>query len=256
MTMVSCAMSARSGPFCFQLFDGRERCVDRSTATDINNSKQIVGFSTTPSNGSTHAFVDGGGRLEDLGTLGGNSSWAYGINDSGQVVGGALTASGEFRPFLYDRGTMYDLSTSIVDPSGTPPFVAYAINNFGQIVGNHHVLNPVYDAVSPGRELSFGVTLGEKFRFDYWVARRNSTTACHAARNRLELQVRINSTPRPGLWLPAAILSRCAESKDWAAVSVTIPEDMRNMPAQIHIRVQASGIPQDALLYLRHFRIE
>ena len=167
--MASCAISARS-VFCSPFFIGGERRVDRSTATDINNSKQIVGFSTTPSDGSTHAFVHAGDRLEDLGTLGGSSSWAYGINDSGQVVGGSVTAREEFVPFLYDRGTMYDLSTLIADPSGTVPFVAYAINNFGQIVGNHQLLNPVYDAVAPGRELSFKVTLGEKIRFDYWVA--------------------------------------------------------------------------------------
>ena len=37
---------------------------------------------------------------------------------------------------------MYDLNELIVNPSdaATLPFSAYGINNFGQIVGNHHVL--------------------------------------------------------------------------------------------------------------------
>jgi len=41
----------------------------------------------------------------DLGTLGGNGSEAFAINNSGQVVGGSQHA------FLYDGSTMRDLGT-------------------------------------------------------------------------------------------------------------------------------------------------
>ena len=35
-----------------------------------------------------------GGTMIDLGTLGGTDSWACGINNNGQIVGGSYTASG------------------------------------------------------------------------------------------------------------------------------------------------------------------
>ena len=47
--------------------------------------------------------------VTDLGTLGGDFSTAFAINDSGQVVGTARNASGEERAFLYDSGIMTGL---------------------------------------------------------------------------------------------------------------------------------------------------
>jgi hypothetical protein len=40
--------------------------------------------------------------ITDLGTLGGTSSDAYGIGNSGQVVGKSSTAHGDSHPFLYE----------------------------------------------------------------------------------------------------------------------------------------------------------
>jgi len=72
--------------------------------------------------------------VTDLGTLGGNGgglqSVADGINNSGQVVGGA-TAPGGFDAFSYtSSGGMTDLGTL-----GGSSSVAAAINTSGQIVG-------------------------------------------------------------------------------------------------------------------------
>ena len=39
----------------------------------------------------------------DLGTLGGGSSYAYGINDSGEIVGYSYLANGGQSAFLYDE---------------------------------------------------------------------------------------------------------------------------------------------------------
>lgn len=68
--------------------------------------------------------------VTDLGTLGGSASEAYGVNNSGQVVGWARTASGEQHAFLYSAGTMTDLGSL-----GGGSSLAHGINNSGQVVG-------------------------------------------------------------------------------------------------------------------------
>jgi probable HAF family extracellular repeat protein len=73
--------------------------------------------------------------MQDLGTLGGSFSGADGINNSGQVVGYSYTASGQNHGFLWQDGTMSDLNDLIPAGSGWTLYVAWAINNAGQIVG-------------------------------------------------------------------------------------------------------------------------
>ena len=68
--------------------------------------------------------------ITDLGTLGGTQSFAYGINNSGQVVGYSDTSSGNQHAFLYSGGVMQDLGTLGGTSSG-----ANGINNSGQVVG-------------------------------------------------------------------------------------------------------------------------
>ena len=71
--------------------------------------------------------------VKDLGTLGGPSSTAYGINDAGQVVGFAYISSNSARAFLYDRSAtpkMQDLGTL-----GGNTAEAHDINDAGQVVG-------------------------------------------------------------------------------------------------------------------------
>jgi probable HAF family extracellular repeat protein len=71
----------------------------------------------------------------DLGTLGGGSSYAYGVNDSGEVVGYSWLADGEQHAFLYDDGKMLDLNSLIPANSGWELLDAYGINDAGQITG-------------------------------------------------------------------------------------------------------------------------
>jgi len=68
--------------------------------------------------------------VTDLGTLGGNSSAAFSINNNGQIVGQAETSSGSIHPFLWQSGTMIDLR-----PEDASSSVAHDINNSGQVVG-------------------------------------------------------------------------------------------------------------------------
>lgn len=70
--------------------------------------------------------------VTNIGTLGGEFSTAYDINDNGQVVGYAATSTSGGRAFLWD-------STSGIrnlDPNGIYDSSAYSINNNGFVVGS------------------------------------------------------------------------------------------------------------------------
>src|SRR5215471_14629400 len=91
---------------------------------------------------------------DDLGTLGGTGSDAWGIDTFGQVIGEAVNTDGADHAFLYSGSVMYDLNDLIPAGSGWELNVANGINDAGQIVGNgadsgaQHafLLTPIYKA--------------------------------------------------------------------------------------------------------------
>jgi len=107
-------------------------------------------------------------KLTDLGTLGGVGSYAYSINDQGQVVGYALTPSGKGHAVLFDTtggGANVDLGA----PPGKPS-AAYCINNLGQIVGQvsaNTIQATLFDHTGGGDNLY----LGSLAPYDWSVAR-------------------------------------------------------------------------------------
>ena len=69
--------------------------------------------------------------VTDLGTLGGDNSAAYGVNNLGQVTGYAdLTNDSARHAYLYSNGAMTDLGTL----GGTVSY-GYAISNAGHVTG-------------------------------------------------------------------------------------------------------------------------
>lgn len=63
-----------------------------SSASGINDNGQVVGRCNYGIGGD-HAAAWTNGTITDLGTLGGNSSYAQDINNSGQIVGYANTTT-------------------------------------------------------------------------------------------------------------------------------------------------------------------
>jgi probable HAF family extracellular repeat protein len=74
-------------------------------------------------------------KLADLGNLGGTFSAAFGINDSGDIVGTSLTANDGYHAFIDNGSTMVDLNSLLPPNSGWTLIAANDINNNGEIVG-------------------------------------------------------------------------------------------------------------------------
>ena len=92
--------------------------IGNTIAQGINNAGQVVGYTRLGSSFSdpSRAFRTGPNQpiqlADNLGTLGGASSFAYAINASGQVVGDADRTDGVRRAFRADPGQpMTDLGT-------------------------------------------------------------------------------------------------------------------------------------------------
>lgn len=100
----------------------------------INNLNQVAGSIDVADPHFGHpeaALLLGNGSANDLGTFGYASSQAFGINNAGQVIGGAYTNSANGNAFLYSNGHVTLLGTL-----GGGTSTAFSINNLGQIVGN------------------------------------------------------------------------------------------------------------------------
>jgi probable HAF family extracellular repeat protein len=98
-------------------------------------------FLFVPTATETHAFLWHGGKMQDLGTLGGPDSTAVVVNDSGEIAGQSFinfsaNPSGvpTVDPFFWENGEMVDIGTL----GGTFGFANW-MNNRGQVVGTSNL---------------------------------------------------------------------------------------------------------------------
>ena len=126
---------------------------NESSARGINDRGQVVGEGLLASGDAFNGFIYFEGAITNIGTLhGGRNSYAFAINQQGQVVGiadqpyddvcrdpdsGAYVPCVTFieRAFVYEDGVMTSLNSLIAPDSGWDLVWALDINRRGQITG-------------------------------------------------------------------------------------------------------------------------
>ncbi|MDX6557826.1 MAG: hypothetical protein QOF72_875, partial [Blastocatellia bacterium] len=139
---------------------GRLASGTNAIAIAIGDSGRVVGYSELAPQGAGNAFAgqlhgffsDNGGPLKEIGTLGGPSSQAWGVNGNGVVVGQAQLSSTQTNPFIWkdtNNNGVWDPSEMVnVGQLGTGNNGRlFAVNNLGIAVGNSNTaLNGVQQA--------------------------------------------------------------------------------------------------------------
>jgi probable HAF family extracellular repeat protein len=101
----------------------------------INARGQVAGWADSDGAGAVHrhAFLYGDGTLTDLGTLpGGTQSFAYAVNDGGQVVGASNRAGvSQLHAVMFNASTAVDFNSLL----GGSISNGYAIDTRGDIAG-------------------------------------------------------------------------------------------------------------------------
>jgi probable HAF family extracellular repeat protein len=130
-----------------------------------------------------------------LGTLGGERSYAYAINDSGQVVGQSFTADSQARAFLWDKDNgMQDLGVLEIPGNPGRPYYSCAtgINNSGQVVG--------YSGYADGPEYAFLWENGHMSSLGTLGGRKSSAAAINNRGQIVGSSTNLNGNTRAFLW--------------------------------------------------------
>ncbi len=134
--------------------------------TAINASAQVVGVTNLSTDFNYRAFLYSQGLMQDLGLFGGISSFAYSINDSGQITICAEAAP-EGGAFLYSATD--NSAISLTAEIGSSDACAQAINNSGEITGGYRdILGAHAFLLSAGTRLDIG-PVGTNFSFGFAI---------------------------------------------------------------------------------------
>lgn len=177
-----------------------------SIAFDMNAAGQVVGVS------GEHGFLYSDAVMHDLGSMGGQTSIAFGINDNGQIVGSAATAQSAGRPYLVTDGVYRDLGTFGGRYSESYTGTSFAINNAGHVVGGTAESSVTmgaffYDGTLRGLNLFPGLHLDRAFDVnarDQMLVEGCGPNACD-----VYLLSPLSAVPEPaaaGLWLAGLLL--------------------------------------------------
>jgi probable HAF family extracellular repeat protein len=124
---------------------------NNSQANSINDQGQIVGSSTFghADRGNLpveHAVLFDAGTIHDLGTLGGEQSFAWSINNGGQIVGSAERKNGNFHGFEYNTQSAGNVQLLDLGTLGGANSGAFSISQTGVITGTSQRANGHYHA--------------------------------------------------------------------------------------------------------------
>ncbi len=109
-------------------------------ALAVNDAGTIVGYHGADGAAPQAAIFQESGRIDLLGTLGLEESWAQDVNQLGTIVGRAFSfgVGGQLIPkaFAYEEGTMYDLLERSNNAESWTLIEASGVNDRGVIVGS------------------------------------------------------------------------------------------------------------------------
>jgi probable HAF family extracellular repeat protein len=160
--------------------------------------------------------------MEDLGTLGGPTSFAFGISQTGEVVGGSETAEGTIEAFLWTPGRgMRSLGTL-----GGVFGEAHGVNTHKRVVGTSLTANErqLPFLWTPERGLRRLPTLGGAFG-DAWYLNEFGNIAGITATE--------EGAIRATLWVPAAgpLLAAAPGDQGVVPANLTSVRDLRAVRA-------------------------
>lgn len=107
-----------------------------AAALGINDSEQIVGYSTTAGDGLTRAFVYQSGAMSALpAPAGAIETYAYDISNTGFIAGTGIIGNNPAMPLLWRNGQVTQLPIGRTARTGA----VNAVNNYGVAVGTYEL---------------------------------------------------------------------------------------------------------------------